>query len=154
MGRKPVPMTIRRIMERTVLRPSGCIEWQGSKNGDGYAFVRFEGKTRKLSRLIWELNKGPIPEGLQILHQCDNRGCINISHLFLGTQKDNVRDCVNKGRNTTWPGETNWFAKLSKEQVSDIKEDTRKQQDIADDYGISQPNVSMIKHGHSWRHLP
>lgn len=73
-----------------------CVEWDGALHRDGYGRV---GKKRiALHRLVWEENFGTIPEGLCVLHRCDNPSCINVDHLFLGTQRDNNQDRIRKGR--------------------------------------------------------
>jgi len=76
---------------------TGCIEWVGYTRG-GYGSLRIDGKQLQAHRVAYEISKGPIPEGLFVCHKCDNRRCINIEHLFLGTNKDNVDDMVNKRR--------------------------------------------------------
>lgn len=79
-----------------------CIEWDGALNADFYGtvWVRENGVRKKwlVHRLVWEEERGPIPPGLFVLHQCDNQPCINIGHMFLGTAKDNALDMVAKGR--------------------------------------------------------
>lgn len=76
-----------------------CIEWTGARfaNG-GYGAKKVRGKMCRVHRLEWERVHGPIPEGLCVLHRCDNPPCYNIDHLFLGTVMDNVRDMIAKGR--------------------------------------------------------
>ncbi|MDB5716206.1 MAG: endonuclease family protein [Sphingomonadales bacterium] len=84
---------------------SGCIEWQGCKGGNklgtNHGIFSFRGKPVKAHRFSWEfVEKKNIPEGMCVLHTCDNPPCCNPSHHFLGTRVDNIKDCVNKGRNS------------------------------------------------------
>jgi len=88
------------------------------KDHDGYPQY-FLKKRMPIGRYIYMKNFGEIPEGKVIRHTCDNRACINPEHLLLGTQKDNVRDCVIRGR--TAKGENNGCVKLKKEQVIEIR---------------------------------
>ena len=85
---------------------SGCWEWQSSIRGNGYGafFTHLKPEGRKCHgahRYSWELANGAIPEGLWVLHKCDNRICVNPDHLFLGDRTDNMRDCAAKGRVST-----------------------------------------------------
>lgn len=75
-----------------------CIEWAKSRNNDGYGQERYNGKTMRAHRAAWIKTNGFIPDGLYVLHKCDNRACVNIDHLYLGTQKDNMRDARIRGR--------------------------------------------------------
>jgi len=75
-----------------------CWEWKRSKNIYGYGTMRVNGKTVLSHRLSYSLFNGNIPEGLLVCHKCDNAGCINPDHLFVGTQTDNMTDCSIKGR--------------------------------------------------------
>jgi hypothetical protein len=84
-----------------------CWEWTGTKGTSGYGIFKIGTKknntTHNAQRISWIIHNGPIPKGkgfhgICVLHTCDNRGCVNPNHLFLGTQKVNVRDCVQKGR--------------------------------------------------------
>jgi hypothetical protein len=78
----------------------GCWEWRGSRHHQGYGmFMEAHKKPVKAHRLSWRLHNGEIPASLCVLHRCDNTGCVNPAHLFLGTQLDNIRDMVSKGRN-------------------------------------------------------
>ena len=76
-----------------------CWEWQGSKNNDGYGHFKIHGGHITASRIAYQLINGDIPDGLQVLHKCDNPSCVNPSHLFVGTVQDNMNDMIMKGRN-------------------------------------------------------
>ena len=77
---------------------SGCHVWTGARNVWGYGRVHWGGKMYSAHRVAWKFAHGAIPDGKFVLHRCDNRGCVNPDHLFLGTAKDNARDMVAKGR--------------------------------------------------------
>lgn len=76
----------------------GCNVWIGPIKNNGYGHLNVGGHMRMAHRLRWEANNGPIPDGLCVLHRCDNKPCNNISHLFLGTPLDNTKDAIRKGR--------------------------------------------------------
>lgn len=97
----PHPSLAERFARRLEVTPSGCIEWTGSRNRAGYGSISVGGRTegrRSTHRLAWELTNGSIPDGMQILHHCDNPPCCNPAHLFLGTRSENMADMISKGR--------------------------------------------------------
>lgn len=89
----------------------------------------------------------------QVCHSCDVRACVNPSHLWLGTAKENVLDMHQKGRANPVRGEQQPTAKLTAQQVKAIRADKRVQRVIAADYGVNQVTISVIKRGATWRHV-
>jgi hypothetical protein len=75
-----------------------CWLWTGHRGCKGYGAAWAEGRHQAAHRVSWELAFGAIPDGLHVLHHCDNPPCVNPDHLWLGTNSDNQRDCVAKGR--------------------------------------------------------
>ena len=90
-------LVLSRLMTRVKEVGSGCIEWQGSMHPGGYGKVEVNGRHYAAHRLIYELTVGPIPEGMYLLHSCDNPKCCNVEHLRPGTQRENVQEAASKG---------------------------------------------------------
>jgi hypothetical protein len=86
-----------RLLSRSIFNSNGCLEVQASiKNGYGKIIV--QGKELYAHRFVWEGTHGPIPTGVLVLHGCDNRKCINVDHLHLGSNSDNLTEFVHRGR--------------------------------------------------------
>jgi len=119
--------------------PDECWEWLASGNEKGYGKFRIKGRLWYAHRVAWILTYGPIPKGLLVCHRCDNRGCCNPYHLFLGTSKDNVADAVEKGR---------YAKKLTQENVSEIRSLYATGEwtlwNIADEFGVTRPAISYV----------
>jgi len=133
---------------------SGCLLWIGYLDKHGYGVAHIagtRGRNTSAHRIAWELYKGEIPEGECVLHRCDNPPCVNVNHLFLGTQSDNMKDAGRKGRMRK--GSIHHNAKLSDADVVAIRASTGLQKDIATQFGISRSNVSIIRSGKGWRHV-
>ena len=108
-------------------KTDSCWLWTASKNTSGYAniytYKNGKGFMAVASRVAWQLFRGPIPEGLCVLHACDIRHCVNPDHLFLGTQMDNSNDMIRKGRarHPGMPGPKNPSSKLTWKQARQIR---------------------------------
>ncbi len=123
---------------------SGCQLWLGGGRGDGYGALRTDRQDRA-HRVAWREYRGPIPDGMYVLHKCDVRCCINPDHLWLGTHNDNMADMARKGRCPSYRGEKHPRAKLTDVQRGEIARDTRSQRVIANLYGVAPSLVSVIK---------
>lgn len=98
-----------------------CWIWTAGIFKSGYGYFSIKHRCFLAHRISWELKFGEIPLGLNALHKCDVRLCVNPDHIFLGTLKDNHDDMVRKGRNAKVCGERNAFAKLKNDQVIEIR---------------------------------
>ena len=102
-----------------------CWNWLGHFKTGGYGSIcddRARGnKTIRAHRLSYRIHFGEIPDGLWVLHKCDNKKCVNPHHLFVGTRQDNVDDMCAKGRNYRVSGEDSACAKLTRESVREIR---------------------------------
>lgn len=138
-----------RLRSHTQISDTGCWIWQSSIVSGGYgAFMASYKKTVRAHRRAYELFVGPIGAGLIVCHACDNRLCVNPSHLFLGSKKDNTQDMLKKGRQ---------HAKLSALQVEAIKKVYASgdftQKEVGALYGVSQGTIHNVVSGKQWRHL-
>lgn len=121
-----------------------CIEFQGSLINSGYGIRTIQGKRVLAHRAAYEKHYGPIPDGLWVLHKCDNKKCVNPLHLKLGTIRDNTDDALERGQ---FYAGARIRAKLSEEDVRDIRKSFRTQDDLAHKYGVTQGTISRIKSG-------
>jgi hypothetical protein len=149
-----------RFHESYVPEPnSGCWLWLGSQRGSmGYGSIKIKGKNVVSHRYSWEIHYGEIPYLSLVCHTCDNPACVNPSHLFLGSHKDNRADMFKKGRQnckgpTTLKGESNPSAKLSQLQADEIRKSGMKINDLTKKYGVSRSTVFRIRNGKLWNQL-
>lgn len=156
MGKQRVPL-LERYWPRVDKGPD-CWLWIGGLDKDGYGQIGEGGwhsKKLKTHRLAWELAFGTIPDGLSVLHRCDNRACVNPDHLFLGTQADNMHDMKRKGRASK--GERHPSTRLTADDVRGIRERRRNTTEtlvaIGNRYGVKLETVYSIVHGRVWTHV-
>jgi hypothetical protein len=89
--------TVESLLARTTAADTGCLLWEGARGGNGYGYVRLDGRTVAVHRLVVALD-GRDPTGQVVRHTCDNPACVNPEHLVLGSQADNVADMMQRGR--------------------------------------------------------
>lgn len=133
--------------------PSGCWEWQLSRFPAGYGRISIGRQKQDYAhRVSYREYKGPIPDGLVVRHKCDNPCCCNPEHLELGTQKDNMRDCMERGRKSNPPvfkGEANHKTKLTKENVEFILESMLPAIELAKMFGVTPAAINWRRQ-HGW----
>lgn len=134
-----------------------CLEWTGAKVY-GYGVRRYKGKMWRAHRAAWDEAYGPIPPGLLVCHKCDNRACVNPSHLFLGTPQDNSSDMVAKGRSkrcghgrNRFVGVANGRSKLSDEQVDEVLRTKGSTRALALRFGVDRTTIQKIRRGVNWK---
>lgn len=132
----------------------GCWNWTGSRTSRGY------GEFRRLcaSRVAYSMFRGVNPEGMYVCHTCDNRLCVNPSHLFLGSCLDNVRDCIAKGRarRGTSVGTKNGNAVLNEEAVRQIRseyEQLKCLSKVGRLHGVCPATIKQVVSRRTWRHV-
>lgn len=132
-----------------------CWLWTGTRSRQGYGwFRRTRGGWTQAHRLSWELSNRPIPEGMWILHHCDNPPCVRPSHLFIGTRQDNVDDREAKGRNRPKRGDSHPLATLTNTEALVIRglytEKRGEISTLARAFGVSRRTIHRIVHGVSY----
>ena len=147
---------VERFWEKVDVCGDNCWNWLACKRfGYGYLTVKY--KKIQAHRLSWEYHYGPIPKDKFVLHKCDNKGCVNPSHLFLGTQKDNIRDMLKKNRQNYLRGVELPQTKLTPTQVVEIRGKYTPRQytydKLAKEYGVSYTQVYRIVNKERWEYI-
>lgn len=150
------------------LTGSGCCKWTGEifKKG-GYGKLKWHCRTVQAHCVAWELVAGPVPDGMQVLHVCDDPPCVRNDdvgwyevngilrprrgHLWIGTHQDNMADRNAKGRQAK--GERNSHAKLTLLQVQEIRQEplSTSTSFLAVKYRVARPTIARIRNGKGWR---
>lgn len=133
---------------------SECWPWIGCKNKKGYGVFRMFARGIQAHRASWWIHKGEkVPDHLLACHTCDNPSCVNPDHIFIGTNKDNMRDMVEKGRKPRPLGELSHNSKLKEFEVLEIYKSHLPASAIHEKYGVSQSTIWAIRKGDCWTHL-
>ena len=147
----------------------GCWYWTAGVNRFGYGKFKVHGKTVAAHRIAYLLERGSIPLGKLVCHECDHSGCVNPDHLWVGTEGDNMDDKVKKGRQAKGAahaavckpprlkGEQCAHSKLSTDQVvwlRKLRAEGRSLADLATQFGVCKQTVHDITTGKSWSHVP
>ena len=142
-----------------------CLEWNGHVMSNGYGQFGVGRKIYLAHRIAWIIRFGEIPDGLFVLHKCDNRKCVNVDHLFLGTAKDNYDDAVNKSRippsniqvRGKHRGEKHHSHKLTEAAVIEIRANYKPfvytQRMLSEKYGVSQRAIEDVISRRRWAHV-
>lgn len=151
------------LMERVVKLPGedACWEWTGRRMKDGYGRPHITKTESVLAhRLSYELHIGPIPDGLCVLHRCDNPPCVRPSHLFLGTRADNAADMIHKGRrrpDSVQPrGAHHPAARLTDAHVREIRSLSANgwtYKRLGAKYGVHPMHIGLIVRRKRWAHV-
>jgi hypothetical protein len=153
------------ISENSEIDINDCWVWKKYKNNKGYGKSGLKGKLIYAHRLSYLTFIGEIPNNLFVLHNCDNPACVNPKHLFLGTQEDNMKDMVNKNRQSRLKGEDHGRSKLVQKEVNEIrilwsaelaerakgKGFQLTQKELGERFGVSRQQISYIVNNKVWK---
>ena len=145
LGEFPV-LTPEDIFLSRIEKTDTCWIWKGGKNGYGYGILILPGEKKvRAHRYSYEWFKGAIPDGLVIMHTCDNPICVNPDHLVAATKGDNNRDCTTKGRRPK--GMAHWNTRLSPEMVEAIRNSHASTSAVAAEFGVNYSHAWRIRKG-------
>lgn len=150
MARAGIPIE-QRLWGNTRQEASGCLVFLASGTKSGHRQIHYNGRNRRAHTVAYELTFGPIPDGRQVNHKCDNPPCINPEHLYLGSQQENMADMSSRDRNVY--GSRTGTAKLTELEALAIFRASGTHKEIASAYGVSRQTVGLIKNGINWARL-
>lgn len=138
---------------------NGCWTWKAATHQWGYGRMSVGSRTVEAHCIAWELAHGPIPEGQEVLHSCDNPACVRVDHLFLGTNDENRKDSVKKKRHAF--GVRTGHAKLSDKLVSELRKRYAERKttsriffrELADELQRAPQTIADAVYRRSWKHV-
>lgn len=140
--------------------PTACWPWLGHTHRIGYGRVGWKNRVWGAHQVAWQISFGPIPKGMCVLHKCNNKICVNPTHLKLGTHKENMADAIKSGVGVgeckARRGSAHGLSKLTESQVVKIRTEFRQgrsQAEIARRYGVRPQTIHGIVKGKSWTHV-
>ena len=145
------------LLKRLQKKPNGCWEYQGALTSRGYGNIRVDGTNYLAHRYSYIVHIGEIPKGMLVCHSCDNPPCCNPAHLWLGTQSENMKDMVKKGRTNLLYGEDATSAKLTEREVLEMRELFKSGHftsvDLSRIYGVGIRTARDAVNRKTWRHV-
>jgi hypothetical protein len=153
------PATVEERFWRYVDQSSGeCWLWTGAKQWAGYCLIGAGGAGAPMwlaHRLSYTIHHGPIPEGLMVLHGCDNPSCVNPAHLTAGTHAENIKQAYDRGLLVSpfKKGAAHHAAVLTEENVREIRSSPLKSAQLARAFGCSTSTISALRRGETWQHV-
>lgn len=144
--------TAERLATKTV-RKGDCLIFTGCLNASGYGTIQVNRKSLLAHRVSYEIHKGPIPEGLVVMHSCDMPSCVEPRHLSAGTQADNVEDMISKGRKVVLKGTSHGRARLSDADVLQIYHSDLSDSELAKQFRVNRSVPWKIRRGKLWAHI-
>jgi hypothetical protein len=156
---KPLDQRVKDILKKRFIskvdKSSDCWNWVAHcHKTTGYGRFGYKGKPIGAHRASYMLYKGSIPKGMSVLHKCNNRKCVNPSHLYIGNHKDNAKDSIAAG--TIARGERHGKSKLCREDIVNIREFKKEgmyHKDIAKIYKVRTSTVTRIVNNQRWQHV-
>lgn len=133
--------------------PDECWPWRNFVESDGYGRFVFQKKRVRSHRVAYELAKGAVPEGLVVMHSCDNPVCCNPAHLSVGTSQENTADKIAKGRGNAPKGEAVGSAKLTDDAVRFIRSSPMRVPDLARRFGVHPQCIYKVRQRIRWKHV-
>jgi len=131
-------------------RTGSCWLWKGYKLKKGYGQFRINDKAKRAHRVSFSLMKGEIPDGLCVLHHCDNPSCVNPDHLYLGTEKDNARDRDLRHRRKSTRGVLHGRAKINWQDVEIMRQSSKPHSYFAKKYNLDASHIGKIRKNKYW----
>lgn len=131
---------------------AGCVEWRGWVNNSGYGMIKSSKRPYShllAHRVAYELHYGPVPQGMEVMHSCDNKKCVNWEHLSVGSRQENMNDMVSKDRQ-----KRSALSDADALAIRDLRSRGLTQREIAMKYGVSRPLISLILSGRIARFQP